>query len=570
MVKEKWVALSNTTIGVFMASINGTIVLISLPPIFNGIGLNPEAPGAFVYLLWILMGYNIVTATLLVTFGRLSDIFGRVKLFNLGFAVFTAGSVLLFLTPGRGTNGALELIMFRLVQGVGAAFLFSNSAAIITDAFPYNERGTAMGINSVAALSGSFIGLLAGGVLSAIDWRFVFLVSIPFGILGTVWSMAKLKETSPKLKHRIDYAGNAAFGIGLIILLIGLTYALIPYPAGGTNSMGWTDPWVVLSIIAGIALLIAFVFIEGVVKYPMFRMDLFKIRRFSSGAFAGLFASIAMGGLMFMIVILLQGIWLPINGYSFSSTPFWAGVLMLPMTAGFMIMAPLSGIISDRRGPTKIATAGLAVTALSFVMFISLPYDFQYIYLAIALFAFGVGMGMFTAPNTSTLMSAVPPDTRGVASGMATTLRNAGQTASMAVFFTILIFSMTSPLHSSIMNALISAGAGQTVASLISGGFSPTTAIFSAFLGYNPGSEILTLISNPSQQTVALLSSNTWFPGVIAPSFMNALHYSFLLGLAVCLIAIVFSAFRGPAPSEASRRDGYEGSMPDSGKGLSK
>lgn len=541
MIQEKWVALSNTTIGIFMASVNGTIVLISLPAIFNGIKLNPVAPNAFAYLLWILMGYNIVTATLLVTFGRLSDIFGRVRLFNLGFAIFTLGSILLFFTPGTGSTGALELISFRLVQGVGAAFLFSNSAAIITDAFPYNERGKAMGINGVAALSGSFVGLVLGGILAAINWRYVFLVSVPVGILGTVWSIWKLKETSPKLPHKIDYVGNVTFGAGLIIALIGVTYGLLPY---GSSSMGWTDPWVIAAIVIGVAMLILFIFVERKVKFPMFRMELFKIRRFSMGSFSGLFASVAMGGMMFMIVILLQGIWLPLHGYSYSSTPLWAGIFMLPMSAGFIIMGPLSGVISDRHGPTKIATIGLIITTLSFLIFISLPYDFDYLYLAIALFTFGFGMGMFTAPNTSSLMSSVPSDARGVASGMATTLRNAGQTASMALFFTVLIFAMNNPLHQALYTSLSGAGAPSQVIALASS-LSPTQAIFAAFLGVNPASALTGLVGNSSAHWIQVISAPSWFPETIAGSFMSALHLSFIMGMIFCIVGVVMSALRG-------------------------
>ncbi|MCL4326799.1 MAG: MFS transporter [Candidatus Thermoplasmatota archaeon] len=547
MVQEKWVALSNTTLGILMASINGTIVLISLPAIFRGININPFAGNSFVYLLWILMGYNIVTATLLVTFGRLSDIFGRVRLFNLGFAIFTAGSILLFLTPGTGDTGAMELILFRVIQGVGASFLFSNSAAIITDAFPYNERGKAMGINSIAGLSGSFIGLILGGVLSLINWRLIFLVSVPIGVLGTIWSYWKLKETSPKLAQKIDYAGNITFGAGLVIALIGVTYGLIPYNG---SSMGWSDPWVIIAIVVGLALLVAFLFIERVVKFPMFKMELFKIRRFSMGSLSGLFSSVAMGGVMFMIVLLLQGIWLPIHGYSYASAPFWAGIFMLPMTAGFMVMGPIAGIISDRRGPTKIATFGFGITAFSFVLMYMLTANFYYPFLGITLFVFGLGMGMFAAPNTSSLMNSVPPDARGAASGMATTLRNSGQTASMAIFFTILIYSMSTTLPASISAGLTSAGAPQLIPFMAN--VPPTDAIFAAFLGINPSTAMLSLLTPAQISALSLsptailnMSANSWFPGIISSPFMTALHLTFIFGFSISVVGVILSALRG-------------------------
>ncbi|HLH86547.1 MAG TPA: MFS transporter, partial [Thermoplasmataceae archaeon] len=425
MVQYKWVALSNTTIGVLMASVNGTITLISLPAIFRGIQLSPLQPGSFVYLIWILMGFNIVTATLLVTFGRLSDIYGRVRLFNLGFAIFTLGSILLFITPGHGDTGALELVLFRIVQGIGAAFLFSNSAAILTDAFPLEERGKALGINQVAFLGGSFVGLILGGILSGInvtigpvhlDWNSVFLVSVPIGILGTVWSYLKLKETSRRDRtQKIDYIGNLIFAGGLTVALIAVTYGLLPY---GSDEMGWGNPFVISGIVVGVALLALFPFVELRVKQPMFRMSLFKIRAFSAGNFASLLSSIGRGGVMFMLIILLQGIYLPLHGYSFESTPFWAGIYMLPMTAGFMVMGPLSGALSDRYGARGLATAGMAIVGSAFVALSLIPYDFNYVEFALIIFVMGLGNGMFAAPNTAAIMNSVPAETRGAASGM--------------------------------------------------------------------------------------------------------------------------------------------------------
>ena len=375
MVEYKWVALSNTTLGTLMASIDATIVLIALPAIFRGINIDPFS--SFQYMLWILFGYSIVTATLLVTFGRLSDMFGRVRLYNLGFAIFTVGSILLSITPNQGDLGAIELIVFRIVQGIGGAFLFANSAAIITDAFPSNERGKALGINQISFLAGSLVGLVLGGILAIYDWRLVFLVSVPVGVVGTVWSYLKLKEHGTIRKNqKLDIWGNIAFGGGLTLVLAGVIYGLIPY---GSSAMGWGNPWVVASLIAGVSLLVAFPFIESRVAEPMFRLELFKIRAFSAGNLASLFSSMSRGGVMIMLVILLQGIWLPLNGYSYDSTPFWAGILMIPMSIGFVLTGPISGWLSDKHGARLLATLGMLISAAAFAGFVLLPANFLYI-----------------------------------------------------------------------------------------------------------------------------------------------------------------------------------------------
>ena len=217
-LEYKWIALSNVLISSLMGMINMSIVLISLPAIFNGIHINPL--NSFQYLLWILMGYGLVTATLLLSFGRLSDIYGRVKLFRLGFLIFTLGSLLCFITPSTGDAGALELIGFRIIQAIGSALFMANSAAILTDAFPPKELGKALGINMVALMSGQFLGLILGGVLAIFNWRYVFLISVPFGVIGTIWSFYKLKEMSTKSeKTKLDVVGNVTFVSGITLYL---------------------------------------------------------------------------------------------------------------------------------------------------------------------------------------------------------------------------------------------------------------------------------------------------------------------------------------------------------------
>jgi EmrB/QacA subfamily drug resistance transporter len=540
----KWVALSNTTIATFMATVNGSIILISLPAIFNGISIDPLT--SFQYLLWMLMGYGLVTATLLLSFGRLSDMYGRVRLYNIGFAIFTAGSILLFLTPETGDAGAIEMIVFRLIQAVGAAFIFSNSAAILTDAFPPDERGKALGLNAVAALSGQFIGLLIGGVLAAWHWRYVFLISVPFGVIGTIWAFRKLKEpTYPVKVRKIDIWGNISFIGGLTIFLVGITYALMPY---GTDAMGWGDPFVIASLVIGLFLLAAFPFIEYRVKDPMFDMHLFRNRNFAFGNAATLLSSIARGGVMFILILLLQGIWLPLHGYSFESTPFWAGVYMLPLTLGFVIMGPVSGIFSDKYGPRWISTLGMLLVAASFVMLALLPYDFEFLPFAIALFVMGLGNGMFVTPNSAAIMNSVPPAERGVASGMMSTLMNSGFVISMGMFFTIIVVSLTRTFPPALAASLTSAGAAQLIPAMSA--IPPTGALFAAFLGYNPVQMILAGLpvaatAGIAPSTIAILTGVNWFPETLAGAFMPSLTLTFLIGAALSVAAAILCAMRG-------------------------
>ncbi|MEN6582802.1 MAG: MFS transporter, partial [Armatimonadota bacterium] len=422
-IAYKWIALFNVTLASLMGSINGSIILISLPAIFKGIQMDPTDPGAFQYLLWLLMGFGLITSTLLLTIGRLADMYGRIKLFRLGFLIFAIGSTLLYLTPGTGNTGALELIIFRLIQAVGSAFTIANGSAIITDAFPVSERGKALGINMVAFMSGQFIGLLLGGILATYNWRYVFLVNIPFAVLGTVWSYWKMKDISFRAsKTSLDIVGNLLFVGGLTSLLVGVTYGLMPYKHDGiTDAMGWSNPWVIAALGIGIVLLITFPFVESKVKNPMFKLEFIRIRAFAYGCLASFTAAIARGGAMFMLILLLQGIWLPLQGYRFEDTPLWAGIYMLPMTLGFMIMGPISGMLSDKYGPRWIATAGMTIVTLVFVGLSLLPYNFDYWELGVLIFFMGIGNGMFASPNSSSIMNSVPPQNRGVASGMLST-----------------------------------------------------------------------------------------------------------------------------------------------------
>jgi EmrB/QacA subfamily drug resistance transporter len=545
MVEYKWVALSNTTIGTLMATIDATIVLIALPAIFRGLNINPFT--SFQYLLWILFGYSIVTATLLVTFGRISDMLGRVKLYNLGFAIFTAGSILCAVTPNQGNLGAIELIAFRIIQGVGGAFLLANSAAIITDSFPANERGKALGINSVASLAGSLIGLALGGILATYDWRLVFLVSVPAGVLGTVWSYWKLKELGTIRHHqKLDIWGNITFGAGLTLLLIGITYGLLPY---GSSAMGWSSPFVVASLVIGAGLLVAFPFIEQHVAEPLFRLELFKVRAFSIGNIAAFLNSMARGGIMIMLVVLLQGIWLPLHGYSYDSTPFWAGIFIIPMTIGFVVAGPISGWLSDKYGARTLATMGNVVTGLTFIAFAFLQVNFAYLAFGTILFIMGIGSGLFISPNAAAIMNSVPPEHRGAASGMRSTLQNSAQTIGQALFFTIVIVSLNGTLPGALSSAVTNAGASFQIAKVLSS-TPATAALFGALLGYNPIQTILgtlphSVISGIPAIALQKLTQTTFFPNAISSPVMNSLREVFIVGAIMCFIAAVLSMFRG-------------------------
>ncbi|MGV8144137.1 MAG: MFS transporter [Methanothermobacter sp.] len=543
-MQYKWTALSIILISSLMSSINMSITLIALPAIFNGIQINPM--NSFQYLLWILMVFGLVNATLLLSFGRLSDIYGRAKFFKLGFLIFTIGSVLLYLTPSTGDAGAIEIIIFRIIQAVGSAFTMANGSAIIADSFHHSERGKALGINMVMWMAGQFIGLLLGGILAVFNWRYVFLVSVPFGIIGTIWSVLKLKEISIiSGEGKIDYFGNITFVAAIISILLGISYGLMPY---GNDSMGWSNPWVIFAMVFGIVLLPIFLYIETKVEVPMFNLNLFKIKMFSFANLAGLSNSLARGGMMFMLIILLQGIWLPLNGYSYESTPFWAGVFMLPLTLGMAIMGPISGHMSDKYGPRWISTTGMIINTMAFLILASLPYNFDYWVFAIALFTMGIGSGMFGSPNTASIMNSVPAQDRGVASGMQYTIMNTAFTISMGIFFTIVIVGISQRFPEEITSSFTSIGASQ-LAPLFNQ-IPPTGALFSAFLGYNPVGTMLQSLPQQTvnmipQQIITTITGTTWFPKTLANAFMPSLQMAFYIGAVMSAIAAIFSAFRG-------------------------
>jgi MFS family permease len=539
----KWIALSNTTLGMLLATLNASSLIIALPAIFRGLHLDPLDPANFSYLLWVLMGYLLVSAVLVVTLGRVGDIYGRVRMFRLGFVVFTAASVALSLIWSTGSAGAIELIGFRMVQAVGGAMLMANAAAILTDAFPANQRGMALGVNQIAGLAGSFAGLVLGGAMAAIDWRWVFLVNVPVGVAGTVWAYWKLREVGQRTAARIDWAGNVAFAAGLAMLLTGIVYGIKPY---GGSTMGWGNPFVIAMLVGGVAVLGLFIVIERRVRQPMLNTHLFGIRPFTMGNVAALLAAMGRGGLQFMLIIWLQGIWLPLHGYDFQRTPLWAGIYLIPLTAGFLVAGPVSGWLSDHFGARPFATGGMALAVVSFLAMMAIPANFAYPVFAAVLLVNGVAFGLFASPNAASVMNSVPARERGAASGMLATFQNAGFPLSIGVFFSLMVVTLQASVPHAMFAGLTGHGVPAPTATALAQ-LPPLGYLFAAFLGYNPLQTLLgpgVLGALPAQQT-ATLTGRSFFPQLIAGPFRHGLVVVLAFAACMCLVAAVASWMRG-------------------------
>jgi len=548
----KWVALSNTLLAVILVTIDASIVLIAMPEIFRGIHLDPLQPGNSFYLLWLMLGFLIVTSVLVVGLGRLGDIFGRVRMYNLGFVVFTAGSIMLAVDWLDGRSGALFLIVFRIVQGFGGAMLLANSTAILTDAFPENQRGLALGINNIVGIAGQFIGLVVGGILAPVDWRLIFIVPVPFAVFGTIWSYLKLEELGIRKRAPIDWIGNLTFAAGLILFMVGVTYGIQP---SGSSAMGWQSPLVLTLTSTGLVLLVAFVLWEIRVAHPMFELSLLRIRPFAAGILAAFLSALARGGLLFVLIIWLQGIWLPRHGYSFASTPLWAGIYLLPLSLGFLLVGPTSGHLSDRFGARGFATLGMLGSALSFGLLALLPIDFSYIWLALILFCLGSSMGLFASPNRASVMNSLPPEHRGAGAGLATTTQNSAQVLSIGLFFTLMILGLSSTLPGSLERDLSAHHLPQATVDKVAHA-PPVSVLFSAFLGYNPvealaGPKALDGLPAADRQA---LTGRTFFPALISGPFRRGLHAAIGFAILACLIAALASWLRGPPPAHVRRR----------------
>lgn len=542
-MEYKWTVLTNTTLGGLMASLNMTIVMISLPAIFRGLNIDPFGPGELVLLLWVLMGYSIIVATLLVTFGRISDLYGRTRFYTIGFIIFAVASIFLSVVPSSSkTLGAEMLIAFRMIQAVGGGLLMVNSTALLTDVFGPGERGKALGINTISFMAGSLIGLVAGGLLASLDWHMVFIVNVPFAVAGSVWSVFKLKRTSKRIRVPIDVGGNITLGGGLVLISLGFTYGLIPYKSA---AMGWGNPMVIAFFVVGTLMLVIFAVVETRVKYPMFNLRLFAIRPFTYGSLAALLMSLGRGAVMFLVIIWLQGIYLPLHGVNYANTPLIAGIYMLPMMAGFIALGPVGGMLTDRYGARIFATAGMIVIAVSLFLLTLLPYNFNVWEFELILLMNGLGGGLFAAPNTTAIMNSLPEENRGAGNGMRTTFGNIGQTISMAAFFTILIAVFSTQLPSSLYSTSISIGLPTEVASAMSK-INPEGMLFAAFLGISPTSALpASLVSLIPPAVLKSLESLTFVPNAIGPSFMTGLSESIYVAIALTLAGAVLSALRG-------------------------
>jgi MFS family permease len=542
-VAYKWIALSNTTLAMLLATIDASIMLISMPDVFRGIHLDPLQPRNSFYLLWMILGYLVVTSVLVVGLGRLGDMFGRVRMYNGGFVVYTVASLILTVDWLSGRAGADYLIIFRVVQGIGAALLLANTPAILTDAFPANQRGLALGITNVVGISGQFIGLVLGGILAPIDWRLIFLVSVPFGLFGTVWSYLKLQEIGVRRRAPIDWLGNLTFAIGLVLIMIGITYGIRPY---GSHPTGWTSPFVLACLGVGVALMSAFVLIELRVADPMFRLGLFRIRAYTFGVSASFLSAVARGGLMFMLIIWLQGIWLPRHGHSFSQTPLWAGLCMLPLTVGFLLAGPVSGFLSDRYGARVFATGGMLASTVGFFLLERLPIDFSYVLFAGTLLLMGLSMGAFAAPNRAAVMNSLPEQDRGAGGGMNQTFQNSAQVLSIGIFFTLMILGLSSSLPGALAHGLEAHGVPVATAAKV-GHLPPVSVLFAAFLGYNPISVLVGphVLAHLSAANSAALTGRSFFPTLISGPFHHGLHEAFLFSMVACLVAAAASWSRG-------------------------
>jgi MFS family permease len=541
--RYKWIALSNTTLAVLLATLDASITLIAMPDIFRGIHLDPLVPSNSFYLLWMILGYLVVTSVLIVSLGRLGDMFGRVKIYNLGFVIYTVASLLLTIDWLTGRAGADYLIVFRIVQGVGGACLLANSAAIITDAFPANKRGMALGINNIVGVSGMFVGLVLGGLLAPINWRLVFLISVPVGLFGTVWGYLKLQERSEPRRRPIDWLGNVTFAAGLVFVMVAITYGIRPY---GHHATGWGSPRVLALFGAGVLSLVTFVMVERRVSDPMFRLPLFKIRAFTFGTLSTFLSAVARGGLMFMLIIWLQGIWLPLHGYDFTQTPLWAGIYMLPLTLGMLAAGPTSGYLSDRFGARWFATGGMLGAAVSFGLLLLLPTDFPYPLFAAILALNGISMGMFASPNRAAVMNSLPKGDRGAGGGMNQTFQNSAQVFSIGIFFTLMIAGLSSTLPHAMTSGLEAHGVSATAAGQVAA-LPPVSILFAAFLGYNPiqhliGPHVLAGLSAHAQATV---TGRAFFPHLISAPFRSGLREAFAFAIFACLVAAAASLMRG-------------------------
>jgi EmrB/QacA subfamily drug resistance transporter len=407
----KWWALSCTSLGMLLATINSGTLIIALPDLERSLHTD------LLQLVWVILSYMIASTVLVLTAGRLSDLFGRKKAYLAGFAVFGLAS----LGAGFAANGT-ELILWRIVQGIGGAFLFANSGALVTDAFPREQLGLAMGTNTMVAAVGLVLGPVLGGALVAISWHWVFWFNVPLALAGTLWGAAVLHELAKRDSVRgLDLLGTSAFVVGLTGLVLGIT-------RGGLS--GWSDPVVVVGLIAGAVLLPAFVAIERRSRAPMLDLTIFQDRMFSAATGAAFINGLSRFALMFVFVFYFQG--------AQGDDPITAGLKLTPLAIGMLISSPLAGVWADRRGSRALAALGMLVGGAGLALMTTLQPDSPYWQSSLWLLIVGVGSGMFNSPNTAAMMGTVPAQRRGIAAGARTMLQNTGAVISIAFVLAII------------------------------------------------------------------------------------------------------------------------------------
>lgn len=557
----KWAALSVVSLGALATTISASSVLVALPAIFRSTRLNPLVLGNVGYLVWMLVVYLAAPTVLAVPLMRLGNRFGRVRVYKLGFAVFTVGALALALDPLEGSGGALWLIGWRILQAAGVSMLSANASPILTRRFPSSQRGTALGLLSVNTLAGGFLGLVLGGTLAAVNWRLVFWVLVPIGIFGTGWSQLVLRETETSTREDSDWLGGIFFAFGLSGLLAAAIFGIEPY---GDHGMGWTSPWTLACLAGGLALLAVFCLVELRVPNPMIILSLMKIRPFRAGVAASLLASVATGGLPLVLVIWLQGIWLPVHGYNTSQIPLWCAIYLVPLSIGFLISGPVSGILSARYGLRLFASSGLLLWLAAFGGLLLLPVgSFSSATFCSAIFILGISSGLFASPIQAMIMNSVPPQRRGAAASTDAILRSSGTALSNVIYLSLLVAGLSTTLPAAWAAGLTAHGVPSAVAQQVARR-APTTDLFSAFLGYNPVSELLAptgVLTRLSARSAATLTGSQFFPQVIAAPFRHGLLLIFIMVAVLLAAAISLSALAW------SRRSGSDSPAPDQDTG---
>jgi len=535
--------LVNSFLGSLMASMTMSAIIIALPDILRGIGVNPMSPLGFASMMWLMFSYPLMVAVAVPIVGRLSDMYGRGRMFTIGDAIFTVMSTLLGIVPGYGSVAVAQMIAYRFVQGLGGSMMFTNSAAIITDVYPPHRRGVAMGIVSIAFSAGSIIGLVVGGVLAVVNWRLVFLVNTPIGIASTAWAYVTVYRLPLGLRRvRVDYLGASMLAASLVLLLLGITFGMLP---SGNSMMSWGSPMVLGLIGGGLLLMALLIPVEMRTGEPILKINLFRIRPFTFGVLSALFLFLAQGANVFVLSLLLQAIYLPMHGVPYSETPLLAGIYLIPSSVANAVFAPVGGRLINRFGARVVSTIGAVLLGVSFELLTLLSLNFNYTLFAADLFLMGTGSGLFQSPNLVSIMSSVPQEDRSAASGLRASMQNIGLLMSFAVFLTLILVGSATALSTSISSALTKVGVPSDVVSELTR-IPPAYALFAAFMGYDPMKFLMSQAGVDLPGSVyAAVTKPTFFPSAIAPAMATGFIYAYHIAAIMAFTAAIFSYLRG-------------------------